>query len=302
MKNKNIYDVIIIGGSYSGMAAAMALGRALKNVLVLDAGLPCNRQTPHSHNFLTNDGKTPAEIAATAKQQVMAYPTVAFFTGEVTNALKTEDGFKVNLKQGETFFGRKLIFATGIKDVLPSISGLSECWGISVLHCPYCHGYEVKSLPTAILNNGETGFEIARLIRNWTDDLTILTNGTASFSEEQWHFIKTQNIRVITETIIRMDHMQGYLSGITFTNGSSLAIKAAYTRAPFVQHSPLPEKLGCEITPEGYIKTNTMQQTTVGGVYACGDSISPMRAVAHAVFTGTMAGISASKELIFEKY
>ncbi|MFP5437040.1 MAG: NAD(P)/FAD-dependent oxidoreductase [Bacteroidia bacterium] len=302
MKNKNIYDVIIIGGSYSGLAAAMALGRALKNVLVLDAGLPCNRQTPHSHNFLTNDGKTPAEIAATAKQQVMAYPTVAFFTGEVTNALKTEDGFKVNLKQGETFFGRKLIFATGIKDVLPGISGLSECWGISVLHCPYCHGYEVKGLPTAVLNNSETGFEIARLIRNWTDDLTIVTNGTASFSEEQWHFIKTQNIRVITETIIRMDHMQGYLSGITFTNGSSLAIKAAYTRAPFVQHSPLPEKLGCEITPEGYIKTNTMQQTTVGGVYACGDSISPMRAVAHAVFTGTMAGISASKELIFDKY
>ena len=99
-----------------------------------------------------------------------------------------------------------------------------------------------------------------------------------------------------------MDHIQGYLSGITFTNGSSLAIKAAYTRAPFVQHSPVPEKLGCEITPEGYIKTNAMQQTTVGGVYACGDNISPMRAVAHAVFTGTMAGISAGKELIFEKY
>lgn len=302
MKNKNIYDAIIIGGSYSGLAAAMALGRALKSVLMLDAGLPCNRQTPHSHNFLANDGKTPAEIAATAKQQVLAYPTVAFFNDTVTDVLKTENGFRVSLLEGEVFSSRKIIFAIGIKDILPGISGLSECWGISVLHCPYCHGYEVKHLPTAILNNGDTGFEIARLIRNWTDDLTIVTNGTATFTEEQWHFIRSQNIKIKTEEIIHINHDQGYLSGITFIDGSTLAVKAAYIRTPFVQHSLLPEKLGCEITPEGYIKTNAMQQTTIDGVYACGDSISPMRAVAHAVFTGTMAGISASKELIFENY
>nr|WP_322623807.1 NAD(P)/FAD-dependent oxidoreductase [uncultured Flavobacterium sp.] len=302
MENRNIYDAIIIGGSYSGLAAAMALGRALKNVLVLDAGLPCNRQTPHSHNFLTNDGKTPAEIATIAKQQVLEYPTVAFFNDMVTDAIKTEVGFDVSLMNGETFSAKKLIFATGIKDIFPNIPGLEACWGISVLHCPYCHGYEVKGLPTAILNNGETGFEIARLIRNWTDDLTIVTNGTATFSEEQWYFIKAQNIKVKQEEITGLNHNKGYISGITFSDGSALAVKVAYTRVPFVQHSLLPEKLGCEITPEGYIKTNPMQQTTVNGIYACGDSISPMRAVAHAVFTGTMAGISASKELIFENY
>lgn len=302
MKNKNIYDVIIIGGSYSGLSAALALGRALKNVLVLDAGFPCNRQTPHSHNFLTNDGKTPAEIAATAKQQVMAYPTVAFFNDVVTEALKTKDSFRVSLSGGEVFYSRKLIFATGIKDILPGIPGFAQCWGISVLHCPYCHGYEVKGMPTAIFNNGDTGFEIARLIRNWTDDLTIVTNGDASFSEEQWHFIRTQNIEIRTEEITNIEHNNGYISGVTFNNNTTLAVKAAYTRVPFVQNSALPKKLGCEITPEGYIKTNAMQQTTIDGIYACGDSISPMRAVAHAVFTGTMAGISSSKELIFENY
>jgi thioredoxin reductase len=302
MKNKNIYDVIIIGGSYAGLAAAMALGRALKNTLVLDSGLPCNRQTPHSHNFLTNDGKTPAEIAATAKQQVLAYPTVAFFNATVTNASKTGDGFIVSLNSGETFSAHKLIFATGIKDILPNVTGLSECWGISVLHCPYCHGYEVKGVPTAILNNGDTAFELAKLIRNWTDDLVILANGSADFTDEQWHFFKMQNIKVKAGEVSAVVHTDGYISGIAFADGTSVPVKAAYMRAPFVQHSGLAEKLGCEITPEGYIKINPMQQTTVQGVFSCGDNSGPMRAVAHAVFTGTMAGISASKELIFENY
>lgn len=302
MKNNNIYDVIIIGGSYAGLSAAMALGRALKSVLVLDSGLPCNKQTPFSHNFLTNDGKTPAEIAKTAKEQVLAYPTVAFFGDKVADAVKTADGFTVTLERGETFLGHKLIFATGIKDILPDVSGLAECWGISVLHCPYCHGYEVKGVPTAILNNGDTAFEVAKLIRNWTDDLVIVTNGSADFSEEQWQFLEQQNIGVAEAEVSHILHNEGYISAIVFNNNTSIPVKAAYIRAPFLQHCGLPEKLGCEITPEGYIKINPMQQTTVPGVFACGDNSEPMRAVAHAVFTGAMAGISASKELIFENY
>ena len=139
------YDVIIIGGSYSGLAAGMALGRALRNVLIIDSGNPCNKQTPHSHNFLTNDGKSPAEIAGVAKEQLRIYGTVRLINGLAMTGIKTETGFKIQVQSGETFSSKKLVFATGIKDIMHDIPGFAECWGISVLHCPYCHGYEVRN-------------------------------------------------------------------------------------------------------------------------------------------------------------
>src|SRR5689334_3705559 len=150
MKQPANFDVIIIGGSYAGLATAMALGRALRNVLVIDGGNPCNKQTPHSHNFLTNDGKTPKEIASLAKQQVRMYSTVSFLDGFATAGLKTTSGFEVQTQAGEVFTSKKLVFATGIRDVMPSIPGFAESWGISVLHCPYCHGYEVRHQKTGI--------------------------------------------------------------------------------------------------------------------------------------------------------
>ena len=184
MKSNNDFDVIIIGGSYAGLAAAMALGRALKKVLVIDNGKPCNRQTPHSHNFLTNDGNTPTEIAALANLQVSRYQTVKFFNGTAVKSSKTENGFQIESVSGECFQTKKLIFATGIKDLIPAIDGLSECWGISVVHCPYCHGYEIRNEKTGILANGDMGFDFTKLISNWTKDLTLFTNGISKLSTE----------------------------------------------------------------------------------------------------------------------
>src|SRR4051812_6593031 len=175
MKENNNVDVVIIGGSYAGLAAAMSMGRALRNVLIIDSGEPCNRQTPHSHNFLTQDGKTPKEIATLARQQVEMYNTVRFFNGLATNGAKIENGFEIQVTPGETFRAKKLIFATGIKDMMPDMEGYAECWGISVLHCPYCHGYEVRNERTGILGNGEYGFEFSKVISNWTKDLTLFT-------------------------------------------------------------------------------------------------------------------------------
>src|SRR4051794_24570054 len=141
MKQDKQYDVIIVGGSYAGLAAGMALGRALRKVLIIDSGNPCNKQTPYSHNFLTNDGKTPEEIAHLAKQQVSMYSTVEFLNALATTGEKVENGFEVKVQSDEQFTTKKLVLATGIKDVTPDIPGFAECWGISVLHCPYCHGY-----------------------------------------------------------------------------------------------------------------------------------------------------------------
>src|SRR5688572_21015675 len=172
MSGDNHFDVIIIGGSYAGLAAGMALGRALRKVLIIDSGEPCNRQTPHSHNFLTHDGRPPGEIAKLARQQVQLYNTIRFLQGVAALGIKTEGGFEITQDSGEIFGAKKLIFATGIRDIMPDIDGFKSSWGISVLHCPYCHGYEVRNQRTGILGNGENGFELTKLISNWTKDLT----------------------------------------------------------------------------------------------------------------------------------
>jgi len=142
--NETEYEVIIIGGSYSGLSAAMALGRSLRKTLVIDNGKPCNEQTPHSHNFLTQDGKSPKEIAENARKQVSEYETIHFHQGKAVDAKKSETVFEVTTEKGEKFRSKKLIIATGITDQIPNIKGFKESWGISLIHCPYCHGYEYK--------------------------------------------------------------------------------------------------------------------------------------------------------------
>jgi thioredoxin reductase len=302
MKVNKQYDVIIIGGSYSGLAAGMALGRALRKVLIIDSGKPCNSQTPHSHNFLTQDGKTPMEIGTLAKDQVLMYDSVAFLSGLATKGKKIKNGYEIQIATGETFTTSKLIFATGIKDISPNIPGFSECWGISVIHCPYCHGYEVKSQKTGILGNGEYGFEFSSLISNWTNDLTLYTNGKSTLSLEQRTKLNQHKIDVIEDEIDKLEHKNGYLQHIIFKNGKMAPVKALYTRTAFEQHCSIPELLGSELNIDGYIKVDSYLKTNVQGVYACGDNTTRMRTVASAVAMGTTAGMMVNKELIEEQF
>ena len=301
-KDLNHFDVITIGGSYSGLAAAMALGRALKQVLVIDNGKPCNRQTPHSHNFITQDGKTPKEIATLARQQVERYDTVTFLNSLAINGAKTENGFEIQVASGETFRAKKLIFATGIRDIMQDIDGYAECWGISVIHCPYCHGYEVRIERTGILGNGEYAFEFACLISNWTKDLTLYTNGASTLTAEQTAKIKTHDIKIVANEIEKLEHAEGNLRKIVFKDGSTASPKALYARSPFEQHCAIPKTLGCELTDEGYIKIDAFQKTTVSGIFACGDNTTRMRTVANAVATGAAAGMISNREIVFEEF
>ncbi|HLA59504.1 MAG TPA: NAD(P)/FAD-dependent oxidoreductase, partial [Puia sp.] len=296
------FDVIVVGGSYSGLATGMALGRALKKVLIIDDGKPCNRQTPHSHNFITHDGKTPAEIAAIAKKQLEIYDSLAFFSGLATIGRKTKDGFEIQVKSGETFVAKKLIFATGIRDILPGIDGLAASWGISVLHCPYCHGYEIRNEKTGILGNGESGFDLSRLISNWTNDLTLFTNGNSTLTTEQTGKLENHQIKIIEEKIEKLDHNNGYLQNIVFKNGMESSVKALYASGKFEQHCTIPQSLGCAFTNEGYIQVDPFQETTMAGIFACGDNTTRMRTVANAVAMGTTAGMTASRKMILEDF
>ncbi len=301
MENKS-FDVIIVGGSYSGLSAAMSLGRALRQVLVIDSGLPCNRQTPHSHNFITQDGEKPAVISAKAKLQVDIYKTVQFYNGLAIKAIKTENGFEIETESGEIFNARKLLFATGVKDLLPEIKGFADCWGISVLHCPYCHGYEVKNEKTAIIANGEMGFEFAKLISNWTKDLRLCTNGKSELTSEQTQILKNHGVLILEEEIDSLENKDGYVSNIVFKNGEKVDVKAIYARVPFEQHCKLPKDLGCEINEQGYLKVDLMQKTTIPGIFGSGDATTQMRSVALAVSSGSIAGAVINKELIDEDF
>jgi thioredoxin reductase len=302
MSVNDTFDVIIVGGSYSGLAAAMALGRALRSVLVINDGKPCNRQTPHSHNFLTQDGNTPTEIAALANLQVRRYDTVKFFNGLATFGIKTKNDFEIHVASGETFTAKKLIFATGIKDILPDINGLSACWGISVLHCPYCHGYEVKNKKTGILGNGEVAFDFSRLISNWTHDLSLFTNGISMLTDQQTIKLAEHGIEIVAKEIESLEHSHGYVDNITFKDGTTISQKVIYAPVPFEQHCKIPESLGCELTDEGYIMIDPLQKTSIHGIFACGDNASRIRTVANAVAMGTTAGMMVNKEIVFEEF
>ena len=280
----------------------MALGRSLRRVLIIDSGMPCNRQTPHSHNFITQDGEKPAAIAAKAMEQVMKYDTVQFLDDLAISGKKTDAGFSITTKGGKDLMAKKLIFATGIRDIMPDIKGFADCWGISVVHCPYCHGYEIRKKKTGILANGEKALHYAGLVNNLTDNLTILTSGNAEFDAAQLSKLKKHNISIIEKEIAAVKHVDGYLNKVVFKDGSAEAFDAIYAGLPFEQHSQIPADLGCEITEAGFIKVDMMQKTTVEGVYACGDNSSGMRSVANAVATGNVAGAVVNKELVDEAF
>lgn len=296
------FEVIIIGGSYSGLSAAMSLGRSLRQVLVIDSGLACNRQTPHSHNFITQDGETPAAISAKAKKQVQQYKTIQFYNGLAIGIEKTNNGFEITTESAKVFTSRKVLFATGVKDILPEIDGFASCWGISILHCPYCHGYEVKNEKTAVVANGDMGFEYVKMISNWTKDLKLCTNGKSALTPEQTKILNKHKVEIIENEIQSFEHENGNIQHIVFKNGEKTAVKAIYLRPAFEQHCPLPESIGCELNEQGLLKTDAFQRTTVPRIYASGDNHNPARSVAMAVYTGSFAGAIINRELIEEDF
>lgn len=296
------FDVIIIGGSYAGLSAALALGRATRKVLIVDAGKPCNRQTPHSHNFLTHDGDRPADIAAQAKAEVLKYPTVQFKNGEVVSARKSSGEFRISLQNVEEFSARKLLIATGLKDSFPNISGFAECWGITVIHCPYCHGYEVKNEKVGLMMNGDHAFEMAKNINLWNKDLTILTNGKSQLTAAQTEKLRSKSIAVIEDEIVALEHENGVLKNVVFSEGNKLNFNALYARAEVSQHTDLNLQLDFELTEFNTIKVNEQQQTTANGIYAVGDCTTLMRSLSIITAAGTSAGIMINKEMISEDF
>ncbi|RFS21919.1 NAD(P)/FAD-dependent oxidoreductase [Chitinophaga silvatica] len=302
MSVQESYDAIIVGGSFAGLSAAMALGRARKRVLIIDSNQPCNKQTPHSHNFITQDGEKPAVIKEKALQQVLQYETVKLLEDLAIDVIPSDKRFDVQTQNNGTITTRKVLFTTGIKDTLPDLPGFKECWGISLIHCPYCHGYEVRDIPLGIIANGDMAMHFVELLLGWSKDLILLTNGPSMLTEEQLKAIARHQVKVLETPVKEILHKDGYMNAVTLADGDTIPLNAVFIRAEPSQHSSIPEALGCEIGKNGLIVVDELNHTSVPGIYAAGDNSNMFRAVSIAVGAGTKAGASINRDLLLEDF
>lgn len=294
------HNVIIVGGSFAGLSAAMQLARARRRILVVDSGQPRNRFARASHGFFGQDGRSPAAILDHARSQLLAYPSVRFVCGQAEHARKSGPAFEITLGNGQKYAAARLILATGIADDLSSLPGLQERWGTSVLHCYYCHGYEVADRRLGILATSERSLQAALLLPDWTDNATLFTNGVLALSDEQRAALRTRGVRIETEPVVELLGEAPALAGVRLQDGRSVAIDALFTAPRTRMASPLAEQLGCEFDdgPSGpYIRTDASKQTTVPSVYAAGDAARPGHNASWAAADGVTAGISAHQSL-----
>ncbi|MBL7951510.1 MAG: NAD(P)/FAD-dependent oxidoreductase [Flavobacteriales bacterium] len=291
------FDVIIIGGSFAGLSAALALGRATRSVLVIDAGHPCNHMVEAAHNFLTHDGDDPNQLRARARDELMRYGTVRLIAGRVTGISGSEGSFEVSTVD-RTWMGGKILLATGVKDVPPAVPGLAECWGRSVLHCPFCHGHEVRDKALGVLGSGTSGHEFVRLIRNWSAQLTLFTNGPAALMPEQREELTAHGVLMNEVPIDRLVHDEGLLSHVLFEDGSQVELRALFVRMPFRIPEELVLPLGCKLVGTGHVEVDDLKRTSVPGIYAAGDLTLPMRSLAAAIASGNVAGAAITHAFV----
>jgi thioredoxin reductase len=291
------YDVIVIGGSYSGMAAALQLVRARRRVLVIDAGARRNRFASHSHGFLGQDGADPGAIAANARRQLQAYPTLSWFDGLATGLSGQVDDFTVVTLDATAHRGRRILLATGVADQLPAVAGLAERWGKSIFHCPYCHGYELEQGRIGIIGTGPLSSHQAELLTDW-GEVTLLVNAAVDLNDAARATLERRGVTIEASPI---DHIEGN-ADVALSDGRVLRFAGLFVATRIAPSSPLATALGCalEETPMGLqLRTDPQNKTSVPGLFACGDVAGAPQSVAMAVGNGTMAGVQLHRSLLW---
>ena len=292
------FDVIVVGGSYAGLSAALQLARARRRVLVVDNGRRRNRFAHNSHGFLTQDGSKAADIVADARNQLQAYPNVAWAAETVTSASVAGEHFHVRFPDGGCAVGRRLVLATGVADTLPPVEGLAERWGTSVFHCPYCHGYELDAGEIGVLSGGEMSMHHALLLPDW-GRVTFFLNGTFTPDAAQRTALASRGVNVEPMPVVRI----GGVADVVLADGRTLSMAGLFVLSRTSGASNLAGQLGCAIEagPLGdFVTTDAMKATTVPGVFSCGDMARAAGNVAFAVADGAMAGVAAHRSLIAE--
>lgn len=291
------YDVIVVGGSYAGMAAALQLVRARRSVLIIDAGKRRNRAASDSHGFLSQDGADPAVIASTARTQLETYPTLSWVDDLVVKAFGSRDAFSVERAGGEVYGARRLLLATGVSDTLPEVKGLAERWGTSVFHCPYCHGYELDQGRIGVIAASPMSIHQAQLLPEW-GSVTFLTNGVVELDEPTLQNLSTRGVIVETTAI---DRIEGH-ADVALTDNRRLAFAGLFTAPKNAPSTSIAADLGCALaeTPMGtQIQTSETKETSVAGAFACGDAARVPHSVSLAVADGAWAGAQIHRSLVW---
>ncbi len=295
-------DAIIIGGSFAGLSAAMQLARANRSVCVIDTGTPRNRFASASHGFFGQDGLPPYDMIAIAREKVAAYPSVRFVDSAAVEANADEGGFAVTLADGRRLLGQKLVLAFGLKDTLPDIPGVQDRWGETVLHCPYCHGFEFLGQPLGVLSVLPISTHQAQLIPEW-GPTTFFLNGGAMPDEPTRALLAARHVTIEAAPIVGLEGVSPKLEGVRLADGRLVTIAALYLAPRTSFQSDIASQLGCELEdgPVGpMIKTDATKRTSVPGVFAAGDITRPMHNATLASADGVMAGAGVHQSLVFE--
>ena len=308
MRTQTQYDVIVIGGGAAGLSGALALVRSRRSVLVIDDGTPRNAPADGVHNFLTRDGVPPAEIYAIGRKEVQGYGG-EFVDGTVTTARRDDDGSFTVEADGTTYRGRRLLVTTGLTDVLPDVPGLAERWGKDVVHCPYCHGWEVRDQAIGVLATSPMAVHQVQLFRQLTDDVTLFLHTAPEPTEEQWEQLAARGIAVVQGKVEEVEMSDDKLTGVRLEGGKVVPLQALAVQTTVRARAGFLADLGLEATmveANGLevgtaIQVDAMGATAVPGVFAAGNVSNPMAQVMPSAAAGLMAGAGINFDLIGEE-
>jgi thioredoxin reductase len=294
-------DVIIVGGGPAGLSAALVLGRACRRVLVIDDGRPRNYATRAVHGFLTRDGIGPFELRRIGLEELRQYDTVRVEDAEVAAAAREANGaFRVDLRDGRRFTARRLLLATGVADILPTLPGFDDLYGRSVFHCPYCDGWELRGQPLAVYGCERRGYGLSLELRGWSRDIVLCSDGACQLDPDELATLDRNGIQVREERIVRLEGADGILERIVFDNGDVLPRRAMFFTTGQVQASRLATQLGCEFNEKGTVRTGPYEMTHVPGLYVAGDASRHVQWVVVAAAEGAEAAYAISQDLIRE--
>lgn len=296
----NTYDAVVIGGSAAGLSAATVLARALRTVLVIDAQQPRNSPAAHLHGFMSRDGMKPNALLTTGRDEAISYGA-QFAQGRVTQLHRAADNgnFTVETEDGTTIGTRAVLVATGLRDELPDIAGVHEQWGIDVLHCPYCHGYEVRNTAIAVLGGENRPFTMhqAQLIRQWSNDVTFFPH-RITLDDAEREQLTARGIRVIDGDVARVTTQGGRVSGIELTDGRTEARDTVFVGPRFTPNDTLLTKLGCSVRENGWVSVDAAGGTSIPGVWAAGNVVDSPAQLITAAGAGSTAAIALNHYLL----
>jgi thioredoxin reductase len=291
------YDVVVIGGGAAGLSAALVLSRARRRVLVVDSGTPRNAPASHMHGFLSRDGLPPAELLAIGRDEVTGYGATVL-DGEVTELVRSDSsGFSVLLADGQRFSAPSLLVTTGLRDELPDVLGLRDRWARDVLHCPYCHGHEVRDQQLGVLGGSPDAVRYAQIIRQWSDDVVFFTPAGSLSADERSQLV-ARSIGIVEGTAKRVLIEDDKLCGVELDDGRRVPRAALFVPPRFVPNNDLLVSLGCDIDDKGWVVTDGGGRASIPGVWVAGNVANPRAQVITAAGEGSAAAIAINADLV----